>query len=1048
MFSAPRWSVAEMDLELQRAIRASLAPRYDVGDVIGVGGMATVFRAQDTELGRSVAIKVLRPELAAGLAATRFEREILLTQRLLHPNVVPILDSGQSAGLPHYVMPLVEESLRARLKREAQLSIEDSIDIALEVARALSAAHRLGIIHRDIKPSNVFVTASNRVLVADFGVARLVDAAGEDRLTESGVSVGTPGYMSPEQASSEPTLDPRTDLYSLACVLYEMLAGEPPFTGRTTQAIYAKQVALPPPHVTTIRDSVPVAVDDVIRKSLARVPADRFRDVDEFIGALGEARTDPRRRATTAASFTAGWRAWAGAGLGGIAVTWFGWSLIGPGTTAVDDMRLALLPFDQQVEVGDQVPGGVIRDAFARWEDLTLVDELRLAEELDARPENPLSQGAATRMALDQGARWLVRGSVGTLGDSIRIQASLIDAMTGQTSAEHSLRWPRGSIPADSAVARLVDHLLFLGTPPSPDDGRLVTASLAAARAFLGGKSAFVSWNLAGADSAFALASGHDPSLAEAQLWRGVARWWMGRPVADWSVEIQQASAGSGRLSPRDQGVLSAMRSLADSNLPAACGGWRELTQELAGDFTSWYGLARCLQFDPEVVSDSRSPSGWSFRTSYHEAQEAYQTAFRLQPSILSGSQDSDALIRLLGLGDNMRRGIGPPPEELEFAGTLAWAGDSLVVIPYPMLEGARRLTADPAAVAEATRHQRERFRDIGATWVRAAPQDPDARRMLAHGLAMLGDVGALDTLRAARQLARGPAERNALVVAEIWMQLALSIPTDTIGLRRVKALADSLLIPRPDPIGDPWSIAALAALTGRAGLAQELALDPATQTRLLDPSTVALGTTAPALLALSAIGGPRDSLIALETRLGQIVEREIPQALRDRSIAQWLARSATLAFPQHRFEAFATFAVEGDYLWDIQLATLRGDTATALALLDDLERLRADVLPSTVTIDAVYPEADVMWQMGDAERAIRWLDPVLEALPRASPRALSTPERSASLIRAVDLRARLAQAVGDERAAVSWARVVSILWADADPELRPTIYATNPLAN
>ena len=243
---------------------------------LGRGGMAVVYLADDVRHDRPVALKVLLPELAASLGPERFQREIHLAARLQHPHILTVLDSGEAAGRLWFTMPFVEgESLRDRLRRERQLPVDDALRIAVEAARALDYAHKHGVIHRDIKPENIMLTADGSTLVADFGIARALDSV-DDGLTQTGFSIGTPAYMSPEQAAGDKGLDPRTDLYSLASVLYETLAGEPPFTGPTAQAMAARRLTEPAPSVRALRPTVPPAVDEAIRKALAPVAADRF----------------------------------------------------------------------------------------------------------------------------------------------------------------------------------------------------------------------------------------------------------------------------------------------------------------------------------------------------------------------------------------------------------------------------------------------------------------------------------------------------------------------------------------------------------------------------------------------------------------------------------------------------------------------------------------------------------------------------------------------------------------------------------------------------
>src|SRR5947207_14237796 len=247
--------------------------------------MATVYLAQDLRHDRPVALKVLLPELAATLGPERFQREIHFAARLQHPHILTVLDSGEAAGQLWFTMPFVEgESLRDRLRRERQLPVDDALRIAVEAARALDYAHKHGVVHRDIKPENIMLTSDGSTLVADFGIAR--GLGGDDGLTQTGFAVGTPAYMSPEQAAGDKTLDARTDLYSLGSVLYEMLAGEPPFTGPTAQAIVIKRLTEPPPSVRAARPAVPPAVDDAIRRVLAPVPADRFATAGQFAQAL------------------------------------------------------------------------------------------------------------------------------------------------------------------------------------------------------------------------------------------------------------------------------------------------------------------------------------------------------------------------------------------------------------------------------------------------------------------------------------------------------------------------------------------------------------------------------------------------------------------------------------------------------------------------------------------------------------------------------------------------------------------------------------------
>jgi formylglycine-generating enzyme required for sulfatase activity/tRNA A-37 threonylcarbamoyl transferase component Bud32 len=298
--------------DLLETLRPALAGRYEVERQVGRGGMATVFLAQELHPRRRVAIKVLDPEIAATVGPDRFLREVDIAAALAHPHVVPIFTAGTAAGHLYYTMPYIAgESLRARLTREGPLPVPEALRIAAEVADALDYAHRHDIVHRDIKPENVLFQEGH-ALVADFGVARVIAEAGA-RLTQTGVAVGTPLYMSPEQASGESRLDGRSDVYGLGCVLYEMLTGTVPFTGPTAQAVLARHIVDPVPPLATLRPGIQPGVVTAVNRALAKIPADRWASAADFARALrGEASTPvtdapvpPADRRTRAARFVA-----------------------------------------------------------------------------------------------------------------------------------------------------------------------------------------------------------------------------------------------------------------------------------------------------------------------------------------------------------------------------------------------------------------------------------------------------------------------------------------------------------------------------------------------------------------------------------------------------------------------------------------------------------------------------------------------------------------------------------------------------------------------
>ena len=493
-------------------LRAALAGRYTLERELGRGGMATVFLATDAKHKRPVALKVLHPELAQTLGPERFQREIETAARLQHPHILTVHDSGEAAGQLWFTMPFVEgESLRDRLRRERQLPFDDALRIASEAARALDYAHQHGIVHRDIKPENIMLTGDGSTLVADFGIARAL--GGSDGLTQTGFTVGTPAYMSPEQAAGDPRLDARTDVYSLGCVLYEMLAGEPPWTGPTVQALIAKRLSEPPPSVRRTRPAVPESVDQAIRKALAPVAADRFATAAEFARALtppgattpapivvtapattsspatpGEFRRGGKRRFPVAATSL---------GLGfllglGLLFGWLRRHGEGQPDATGGAKLLAVLPFENLGSAEDEYFADGVTDEIRGK--LAALPGLRVTASRSAAEYKKSTKDLAT-IARELGVDYLLVGKVRweKSGDKSRVRVSpeLIQVSTGST------RWQQPfdanltdvfQVQADVAgqVAQALD--VALGSGAKETLAERPTANLAAYDAYLKGE--------------------------------------------------------------------------------------------------------------------------------------------------------------------------------------------------------------------------------------------------------------------------------------------------------------------------------------------------------------------------------------------------------------------------------------------------------------------------------------------------------------------------------------------------------------------------------
>lgn len=460
-------------------IRTALADRYVVERLLGQGGMALVYLARDLKHDRTVAIKVLRPELAAAVGGDRFLREIQLATHLQHPNILPIYDSGEAGGVLYFVMPFISgESLRDRLDREQQLPVPDAIRIICEVADALQYAHGRGIIHRDIKPENILLEQGHAI-VADFGIARAVSQAGTAKLTETGMSIGTPSYMSPEQAAGSSNVDARSDLYSLGCMLYELLAGQPPFQGPNTMAVLAKHAMEPPPSIQVVRQSVPDEIEDAIFQALEKTPADRFRNIDEFAQALKSVDLSPaaRRSQQTTARRTAQlrqrprrrlpgppWVPWV-AGIVLVAAAGFGaWQLwfrasSNPAATGPDPRRIAVLYFEtrQDSDTLRYLADGLTE---ALIHELSRVKPLQVISQNGVRPYRHTDVGTdSIARALKVGT--LVTGTVTQNGDSLRVIVSLVNAATGDEINSLPIARPRRDIFAlQDDMAQQVSNFL------------------------------------------------------------------------------------------------------------------------------------------------------------------------------------------------------------------------------------------------------------------------------------------------------------------------------------------------------------------------------------------------------------------------------------------------------------------------------------------------------------------------------------------------------------------------------------------------------------
>jgi TolB-like protein len=563
--------------DIPSQLAAALSDRYALERELGRGGMATVYLARDLKHDRPVALKVILAELGALAGAERFHREIGFAARLQHPHILPLLDSGDAAGRLWFSMPYVEgRSLRDRLRQEHRLPIDEALRIARETGQALQYAHDHGVVHRDVKPENLLLTEDGNTLVADFGIARGL-SGGDERLTETGLAIGTPHYMSPEQAKGG-AVDARADQYALACVVYEMLAGEPPFTGPTPQAIIARSLGAPHPSLRLARSAVPTALDSAVSRGLAREPEDRFSSVAAFTGALDRAvlptvtpestvsRAVPHRRRVVIVTSAGVLVVFA------LAAT----ILLRPRTirAVVPEAEvIAVLPFRASGSGVAVMQEGMV-DLLAR--DLDAVGGVRTVD-----PRTVLSRwrraggltadlSASLNVGREVGAGSIVTGSVVEVGDRVRLDAELT-SVGGQALAH-----ARFDGPADSLLA-LVDGLavtllrdVWRSYEPLPNLrlGSLTTNSIEALRSFLEGERLYRLSRWDSAEVAFTRAVQADTGFALAYMrLASVFGWREGRGSEELRKYGAAAVRHADRLSERDRSLLQVYTRFVQGNL-------------------------------------------------------------------------------------------------------------------------------------------------------------------------------------------------------------------------------------------------------------------------------------------------------------------------------------------------------------------------------------------------------------------------------------------------------------------------------------------------
>lgn len=1033
---------------LSGRVQDALGARYRVEGVTATGGMCTILRATDLKHDRIVAVKVLHDEVSGQVGSDRFLREIRLIARLQHPHIVPLFDSGTADGLLYYTMPFVEgETLRKRLQREGRLPVAVALAIAREVCDALGYAHAHGTLHRDVKPENILL-ADGHALLGDFGVARMLYTAAPLHTTGTGLVLGTPAYMSPEQASGERELDARSDLYSLGCVLYEMLAGVAPYSAPNARALLAERFRSLPKPLRAMRGEVPPRVERAVERVLALLPEQRFASAAALAAELVDAQahvTVPARRGTGHLRLA----------LGAAVIVLLPalWGRVHqPAEAAVDASTVVVFPLAGAPTTSGFLTGDhcarLIYDAIGRWTGISLVDAMRVRDLFSRGEQAPRSLADVRRQARELGAGLAVWGELYEANGDVEVRATLYRVARDIRPVHRAQVRIAEAHGPDSAFMQLADALLGGSVPgASAVTGAVGTRDVQALRLYVGAQEALDTWNLAAAESLFREATRADSGYARAYL--GLAQvqsWREEAPVEDWRRSARLAASRSDRLGPIDRLHAEALQSLASFDRPGACARYREILLTDSLSFAAWFGLGECQSRDRLVLRDPTSRSGWRFRSSQQGAISAYLRAFELVPSfqrVLTGTA-FDRLSRLLYAETNyVRMGFAVERDTMPFAAYPELDHDTLAFVPFPRDSVYAAATGtDPATHRAAVGRNRRLLRDLAGAWVDASNRDPAAHEALALALELTGPLtddgvqqeggSALGALDRALALARTRAMKVRLAATRVRLLVKSG------RLEQGAALADSLLKTPPATARDALLLAGVAALVGRTGTAARwarqgaslLATDPASG-ELRVP--VAPAREALALLVFAANGLDADSVRLLANRVERLIESAAPQASRAPLRRELLDWSATLAYPLVGPSPLLRRDWGGNVHMGAEYALTQGDTARARAWLAHLDRLAEREHPGDAGIDAMALQMELSQLVGDTSSAVSIADRTFHALPESGRQLVDRLPESAALPRLLLRRAEIAlrRGAGDE--AQPWIQRFVLLTPNAE---------------
>ena len=1019
-----------------------LADRYEITAEIGRGGHAVVYHARDRVLDREVAIKLLREDALSSDTLARFRQEVQVTAQLEHAHILHVYDTGAYEGRPYIVLELASgRTLADRLDREGQLPIVDALQIARDVGLALAYAHSHSVVHRDVKPENILLGSGGAIL-ADFGIARVTAEDRMRRITSTGTAVGTVQYMSPEQLCAEPKIDARSDQYSLACVVYEMLAGVRPHTAATFERLRLLRMTGQCVPVSAHRPSVPVSVDDALGVALSPMVADRFRTMDEFLAAMGVSASGEfstsggaaaiRRSGGYGAIAVSGGAASSGANArsnapssGGSIGTSVGgareaasvgtnavrplWRKVWVPAAGMSVLAIALLIFAKRG--GSGVSAGVLKDGEMQIavsgaiRDSTSVSgriSIALRREVDQWPDlqlvRKLASGDTSALAIDATAN--------VVGDSVRIVLRARKS-TGRELPPTSMMLSAAALDSPRVAATLMREVLRRDVAPMlepadvPGISGLPSRSLKALVAYTLGMQAIHAGRLDSAATRFREAAAYAPRFAEAWFWSAQSTAWRApRQTDSWEASADEALR-IGALRGPDSLRAAALRQLSKRDFPAACAMYRRALENDPADFVAWFGLGECQRLDGVVVMTSR---GAQFRSSHWSALAAYRRAVETAPTSEWIAAIWPAVFQTTyAESGRVRSGViigSQPASAYALPGGVA---DSLAFIP---IDSAAFTNASDGSMPEqwstALRRGRAQLVVIVNRWVERFPNAADAWFAVATARELSGDIAvsmrdrsadtALDSVvrkgAPPKQIAKVAIARVRLALRRGELALARQVARE--ALKHVGDLE----------VADQAGLAPLAVFVGDLNTA--LTLVNRASTRIAE-LPAALSDSLRGIELRAAFGPPcaglREKLAWLDSQFVDLVSKVNLSAARQRWLLP-LARSAAPCVGTSIMTPFSSaFPLDRAYA-----AIAAGRPAAAREALLSLRRGRRGASPGEVSWDFVYAEAWAATQLGDTAGARRQVESAWRDIGSMSIYTLDEVTLAGGLRRAMEL--------------------------------------------